>query len=60
MKANRFWYWLAWAVPKKLVYFCGIRLWCHATQGKHSGVIVGEVRMNAALKNWEDEDGKGY
>ena len=53
MKRNRFWYWLAWAVPKRLVYFCGIRLWAYATTGKYSDTVATEVDMDMALKRWE-------
>jgi hypothetical protein len=50
---ERFWFWLAWAIPKKLVYFSGIRLWAHATQGEYSHVEAPAVTMDESIKRWE-------
>ena len=44
---------LAWLLPRKLVYYVGIRLWAHATQGDYSTVEVPAVLMTDALGRWE-------
>lgn len=56
MKANSFWFRLTQMVPKKLVYFCGIRLWCHATTGKYSDTIPDAITMSEILIRWKGED----
>ncbi len=50
---ERFWYWLAWATPKTLVYFIGIRLWANATTGEYSHVEAPGVLMEEAIKRWD-------
>jgi len=49
---EKFWFWLAWAVPRKLAYFCTIRLGVHATTGKYRYVDVPEVTYMDVLKAW--------
>ena len=56
MKKYRFRYWLVWMIPRKVVYYCGVRLWCHATTGKYSDTVADEVTMNEILTRWEDKD----
>jgi len=48
------WAWrrLAWAMPKKLVYWASIRLMAHATQGEYSNQIVPDLTAMDALKRW--------
>jgi len=46
--------WLAWKLPKRLVYFCAIRLAANATTGKYSSQVVPELTAMDALKRWED------
>ena len=40
-------------MPKRLVYFCSIRLIANATTGEHSDQIVPELTAMDALKRWE-------
>ena len=54
MMNEKFWQWLAKRMPKKLVYFCGIRLWAFATCGKYGDQEVPALKMDDALKRWED------
>jgi hypothetical protein len=44
---------LAWRMPRKLVYWCAIRLGAHATQGQYSNQEVPALTFMDALKRWE-------
>lgn len=44
---------IVWLLPRKLVYWCAIRVGAHATQGEFSNQIVPELRFMDALKRWE-------
>lgn len=46
--------WIAWKLPKKLVYFCAIRLLAYATTGRYSDTIVPELSGMDALGRWEE------
>jgi len=53
---DAFYMWLAYKLPKNLVYFCTIRVWAHATtcpSGRNE--IVGETTVDIALRRWEKE-----
>ena len=44
---------IAWLIPSKIVYWCVIRAWAHATTGDHGDAIVSDVRVHEMLKRWE-------
>lgn len=44
---------LAWQLPEPLVYWCAIRLGCHATQGKYENQVVPDLLFMDALKRWD-------
>lgn len=53
---DEFWHWLAFKLPRKLIYYSAIRIWAHATQcpsGCKENVYV--TTMDNALKRWEKE-----
>lgn len=50
------WRWLANHLPRRLVYFAGMRLWIHGTWGKYSDTEVPSLLMVDALKRWEEEE----
>ena len=55
-RGGAFWQWLAFKLPKKLVYHCTIRTWAHATtcpSGRKENVY--ETTMENALVRWEKE-----
>lgn len=52
MKDN-FYRWLAWRLPKYLVYWAAIRLIAFATSGKYGNTIVPELSAMDALDRWE-------
>lgn len=45
--------WIAYRLPKRLVYWCAIRVSAHATTGKYSSQIVSELRAMDAIRRWE-------
>ena len=49
----RVWAWIAWRLPRKLVYWAAIRLLSHATVGKYGDQIVPELLAMDALGRWE-------
>jgi hypothetical protein len=50
---ERFWTWLAWHLPKKLVYWATIRAGAHASTGEWSNQIVPEMYFVDVLKRWD-------
>jgi hypothetical protein len=50
---EKFQLWVAWHVPRWLVYWCTIRLLAHATSGQHSNQVVPDLLAMDALKRWE-------
>ena len=50
--SEKFWIWLAWKLPKDLVYWCAVRVASHATTtaGVEEPDRVGIIQM---LKRWE-------
>jgi len=50
---ERFWLWLAFRLPKPLVYWCSLRLIAFATQGRYGSTVVPELRAMDALARWE-------
>ena len=43
---------LAWRLPRKLVYFATVRLIAHATTGPYSQQVVPELSAIDALRRW--------
>ena len=48
----KFWFWWAWRLPKKLVYFAAIRLVAFATQGEYDNTVVSELPAMEAIGRW--------
>lgn len=46
--------WLAWHLPKRLVYWCAVRVMAHATTKTWSSQEVPSLYAMDALKRWED------
>ncbi len=44
---------MAWRLPKSLVYWCAIRLGANATQDQYSNQIVSDLLFMDALKRWK-------
>ena len=49
-----FWYWVVDRLPKKLVYFCFLRVWHHATHGEYKNVN-GKISCGAAVTRYETD-----
>lgn len=43
---------IAWWIPKRLVYWCYIRVHAYATTHKYSNKHPDEVTWNMALEEW--------
>jgi len=50
---EKFYKWLAWKLPRKLVMWCAIRLIANATQGIWKNQIVPKLTAMEAMKRWE-------
>jgi len=46
---------IAWRLPKSLVYWCTYRVFAYATMGKYGDTIVPELTCMDALQRWENE-----
>ena len=44
---------LAWRLPKRLVYWCAIRVNAHATTGQYSNQIMGDLTIEDSMKRWD-------
>ena len=44
---------IAWRMPRKLVYWCSIRLMANATTGIYGNTIVPELSAIEALNRWK-------
>jgi len=47
---EKFWFWLARRLPRKLVYFAIIRAWAYATGAVHTNKTPSEVTWDMVLK----------
>ena len=50
---NKLCLWVAWRLPKRLVYWCAMRVNAHATTGEHSAQNVPELTAFEASERWE-------
>ena len=49
---SKLWMWLAWKLPRGLVYWCGVRIGAHATTGKWSHEITPNLGWSDAMERW--------
>ena len=47
---DKFYEWLASKLPKRLVYFCGLRMIDKVSYGNY------RITVNTVLNRWEDDD----
>ena len=52
-RKERFLMWLAYRLPRKLVYNSAIRLMVNATTGEYSHQVVPELTAMDALQRWD-------
>lgn len=53
-RRERFLFWIAWRLPKSIVYLCGIRLWAHATTGQYGNTVVPEITASEVMQRAND------
>ncbi len=41
--------WITDWLPKRIIYYCAIKVWVCATTGKYGDTIVSEITMSEAL-----------
>jgi hypothetical protein len=51
--ADSVWRWLAWMLPRKLVYWAAIRLMGHATMGQYGETDPNDLPVMEALHRWD-------
>ncbi len=49
---NKFIMWVAWKLPRHLVYWCAVRVNAAASTGAYGHEIVPEITMMDALDRW--------
>lgn len=47
-----FYNWLAYRLPKKVVYLCVIRVWADVSTKEYANKVVGEITIDEALQSW--------
>jgi len=52
----KLWYWLVERLPKRLIYFCFMRVMAHSTTGKYGNTIVPELSGMDAIKRYGDDN----
>jgi hypothetical protein len=50
---EKFQMWLAWRLPRWLVYFATVRAIAHATGGQYSNTVVPDLRAIEVLNRWK-------
>lgn len=48
--------WLTTKLPRRLVYWCAIRVIVHATTGKFSDQVAPDLTAFEALARWSEEN----
>ncbi len=51
---NSFYSWLAWKLPRGLVYFCAVRVFAHGTTGDYSKTPADKLTVTGALRRWNE------
>ena len=49
---DKFFRFVAWHLPRRLVYWASIRLLAHATTGQYSATVVPALTATDALARW--------
>jgi hypothetical protein len=46
----KFWYWVVDLLPKKILYFCVMKVWVDATMGQHKGKHPDDITWSMAVQ----------
>ena len=52
---DKFYQWWAWHLPRRLVYWCFVRVAAHATVDKWGNETPDSVSVMTAMARWEAE-----
>lgn len=52
--------WLAWRLPRRLVYWCAVRVVAYATLARLDGTDRPALTTVEALERWEEQDDEVY
>ena len=55
MREVNAWYWFVRLLPKKLLYFCFMKVMAHATTGEYGDTVVPELTGMDAIKRYADD-----
>lgn len=50
---EKFLFWFVWKLPRRLVYFCAIRVGAHATTNEYGDTVVPDLKFMDALQRWQ-------
>jgi hypothetical protein len=50
---TRLWLAVVWRLPRRLVYWCAVRVIAHATTGQYGHTVVPQLTAIDALKRWD-------
>ena len=59
-EAMNFWQWLAYRLPRRVVYWVLIRVGAEVTTGQHGNTIVPELTFMDALERFDTATEGGY
>ena len=54
---TEYWYKIVDLLPRKLVYFCFMKVMAHATTGKYGDTVVPELSGMDAIQRYSDDFG---
>ena len=55
MFKDKFFMWLVWKLPNRIVFWAAMRVWTYGTIGKYGDTIVSELTVIEAMKRWESD-----
>lgn len=50
---EKVWIFIAWRLPRRLAFWCALRVMAHATTGRWGNQIVPELLFIDAVERWE-------
>lgn len=56
-RESSLWYWVVRLLPKKLIYFCFMKVMAHATTGKYGDTVVPQLTGVEAAQRFGNDFG---